>query len=72
MTLYRVDDGKRVRLIEAKTRAGARSFAAQSSIKVDRATAHDAHTLAVRGVKLEVAKEGVSEQTDIDDQPTGG
>lgn len=46
-----------VRLIEAKTRAGARSFAAKDSIDVIRATAVRAHMLAARGVKMETALE---------------
>jgi hypothetical protein len=57
MTLYVVDDGRKKRLIEAKTRAGARSFAAKDTIKVAKAEPHEAHKLAGEGVKLETALE---------------
>jgi hypothetical protein len=57
MTLYVVDDGKRKRLIHAKTRAGARSFAAKDTIKVVKAEPYEAHQLAVAGVKMETALE---------------
>ena len=57
MTLYIVDDGQKKRLIKAKTRAGARSFAAKDTISVVKAEPHQAHELAVAGVKLETALE---------------
>jgi hypothetical protein len=57
MTLYVVDDGHRKRLIEAKTRAGARSFAAKDLIKVVKASSFDSHELAVKGIKIESALE---------------
>ena len=59
MPLYEVTNlaDQSVRLIEAKTRAGARSFAAKDSITVVKATAHRAHLLAARQVKLETAIE---------------
>jgi hypothetical protein len=56
MTLYIVNDGHKIRLIEAHTRAGARSFAAQKSIKVDKATATEAHKLAAIGTEIENAQ----------------
>jgi hypothetical protein len=55
MALWEVDDGKAVRLIDARTTAGARSFAAQTSISVQKATLTRIHTLAARGVKIEQA-----------------
>jgi monoamine oxidase len=68
MALYEVDDGHRVRLIEAKTRAGARSFAARKSISIERATPARAHQLAARNIKIEVAtnedQADAGEQTD--------
>lgn len=68
MTLYVVDDGHKVRLIEAKTRAGARSFAARKSIKVEAATPSASHKLAHQGIKIEVAtredQEDAAEQSD--------
>ena len=70
MPLYRVDDGTKVRLIEAKTKQGARSFAASTRIKVDIASAHDAHKLAARGVRIESESDDPN-QTDIEDQPNG-
>lgn len=53
MALWEVDDGKAVRLIDARTSTGARSFAAESAISVVKATATRIHTLAARGVKIE-------------------
>ena len=55
MPLYEVVNAadKSVRLIEAKTRAGARSFAAKNEIEVVKATPSRIHVLAARGVKLE-------------------
>lgn len=56
MGLYEViGPDNKPRLIEAKTRAGARSFAAKDSISVDRVAPSRAHTLAARGVKIEKA-----------------
>lgn len=64
MAVYEVTNvaDKSVRLIEAKTRAGARSFAAKNAIEVIKATPQRTHTLAARGVKLETA---------IDDEENG-
>jgi hypothetical protein len=41
------------RLIEAKTKTGALSYAAKSFLKVEKCTAMRAHTLAARGTKIE-------------------
>jgi hypothetical protein len=64
MALYEViNDGKEqeARLIEAKTKAGARSFAAKDTIKVVKATPHRIHLLSARGVKIEKAEETANE-----------
>jgi hypothetical protein len=57
MTLYIVDNGQKKRLIEAKTRAGARSYAAKDTIKVEKASSFEAHKLALEGVAVETALE---------------
>jgi hypothetical protein len=59
LALYEVTNvaDKSVRLIEAKTKAGARSFAAKNEIEVIKATPSRVHTLAARGVELETALE---------------
>jgi hypothetical protein len=58
MALYEVTPkGGQARLIVAKTRAGARSFAAKDSIEVVKCTPQRAHVLAARGVKMETAIE---------------
>lgn len=62
MTLYVVDDGKKKRLIHAKTRQGARSFAAKDTIRVVKAESHEAHKMALEGVKLETAIEDEGEK----------
>jgi hypothetical protein len=68
MPLYEVDDGRKVRLIDAKTSTGARSFAARQSILVHKATPARAHQLAARNIKIEVAtnedQADAGEQTD--------
>lgn len=53
MALWEVDDGKAVRLIDARTTAGARSFAAETAITVIKATPSRIHTLAARGTQIE-------------------
>lgn len=45
------------RLIQAKTKSGALTFAAKTWIKIEKATPMRAHTLAARGVKVEDATE---------------
>jgi hypothetical protein len=67
MNLYEVisvDREASVRLVEAKTKAGARAFAAQDSLKVERCSASRAHTLAARGIKIENAEEEANERTE--------
>lgn len=63
MAVYEVTPkGGEPRLIEAKTKISARSFAAKDSIEVIKCTALRAHVLAGRGVKLESALEEEDKQ----------
>jgi hypothetical protein len=60
MALYEVvnmAEESSARLIEAKTKAGARSYAAKEQIQVIKATPHRIHLLSARGVKIEKAEE---------------
>lgn len=65
MPLYEINagapgDGVKPRLIEAKTRIGARSFAAKDTIQVTKVTPMRVAVLVGRGVVVESANEEVA------------
>jgi hypothetical protein len=63
MALYEVTANDKTRLIEAKSKQGARSYAAKDTIEVVRVTPLRVATLVSRGVKVETAIEDGYEHT---------
>jgi hypothetical protein len=59
MALYEVINtaDQSARLIEAKTKSGARYFASKDALLVERAKPHRIHLLSARGVKIEKAED---------------